>query len=473
MHTRTVHTAASAAAVALVASLALPSTAAAAGPPALDIPVRRFDLDNGLVVLLHEDHTLPQVTVNLSYQVGSKDEAPGRTGFAHLFEHLMFMGTQRVPRGAFDAWMEAEGAWNNAWTSEDRTDYYVVGPSHVLPLFLWLEADRMAALGAEIDQVKLDLQRDVVRNERRQTSENTPYGLVELELPKLLYPPGHPYHHPVIGSHEDLQAASVADVRSFFARFYVPNNASLVIAGDFDPVAAEAMVRQHFAGIPRGADPHAGRAPVAPPAPAHVRDIVKVTDRVDQPRVHFAYQTPAHFQADDAALSLLGTVLSTGKGSRLHAALVYADEVAQDVAAAQWSGVLGSRFVIQATAREGVSAEALQAKMDAVLSKLLKDGVTADETERARNGVQMAFVSGLQGLGDRAGLLNQYMAEVGRPDFVAADLARYTALTPDDVSRAARTWLAPERRGVLWVLPAPEAPEPPATPAAPAAQEKP
>jgi zinc protease len=473
MHTRTVHTTASAAAVALVASLALPSTAAAA-PPALDIPVRRFDLDNGLVVLLHEDHTLPQVTVNLSYQVGSKDEAPGRTGFAHLFEHLMFMGTAAgPPRGL------RRGGWRprapGTTPGRARTAPTTSRSGRATRCRCSCGSRRTAWRPSvrAIDQVKLDLQRDVVRNERRQTSENTPYGLVELELPKLLYPPGHPYHHPVIGSHEDLQAASVADVRSFFARFYVPNNASLVIAGDFDPVAAEAMVRQHFAGIPRAADPHAGRAPVAPPAPAHVRDIVKVTDRVDQPRVHFAYQTPAHFQADDAALSLLGTVLSTGKGSRLHAALVYADEVAQDVAAAQWSGVLGSRFVIQATAREGVSAEALQAKMDAVLSKLLKDGVTADETERARNGVQMAFVSGLQGLGDRAGLLNQYMAEVGRPDFVAADLARYTALTPDDVSRAARTWLAPERRGVLWVLPAPEAPEPPATPAAPAAQEKP
>jgi zinc protease len=454
---------AAARAAALVAVLA-PAVAGAA--PALDIPTRRFDLDNGLVVLLHEDHTLPQVTVNLSYQVGSKDEAPGRTGFAHLFEHLMFMGTQQVPRGAFDAWMEAEGAWNNAWTSEDRTDYYEVGPSHVLPLFLWLEADRMATLGSQIDQEKLDLQRDVVRNERRQTSENTPYGLVELELPKLLYPPGHPYHHPVIGSHEDLQAASVADVRSFFARYYVPNNASLVIAGDFDPAAAEALVRQNFGKIPRGADPHAGRAPAPPPAPAHVREIVRVTDRVDQPRIHFVYQTPAHFQPDDAALSLLGSVLATGKGSRLHAALVYADEVAQDVSAAQWSGVLGSRFVIQATAREGVTAEALQARLDAVLGKVLAEGVTADETERARNGVQMAFVSGLQGLGERASLLNLYMAELGRPDFVASDLARFTALDAATVSRAAKTWLAPERRGVLWVLPAPEA-------AAPASQEKP
>lgn len=433
------------------------STAAAADAPKLDIPHRRFDLENGLVVLLHEDHTLPQVTVNLTYRVGSKDELPGRTGFAHLFEHLMFMGTEKAPRGAFDQFMEAEGAWNNAWTSEDRTDYFELGPSHVLPLFLWLEADRMQSLGRLIDQTKLDLQRDVVRNERRQTSENTPYGVVELKVPEMMYPPGHPYHHPVIGSHEDLQAASVADVRAFFEKFYVPNNASLVIAGDFDPAAAEAQVRRLFGGLPRAADPHAGQAAPAAPAPVHVRERVTVTDRVDQPRVHFLYQTPAHFQADDAELALLGSILSTGKGSRLHALLVYDQQVAQDVSAVQNSGVLGSRFIVEATARDGVSAEKLEQALNAAIEKLLKDGVTADEAERARNGVQMSFVSGLQGVMERASLLNLYQAEVGRPDYVAEDLGRFTRATPESITAAARAWLRPERRGVLWVVPAPAA----------------
>ena len=445
--------------MAVSAAGALPARPAhAAEPPALEIPFQRFELENGLVVLLHEDHTLPQVTVNLSYRVGSKDETPGRTGFAHLFEHLMFMGTEKAPRGAFDAFMEAEGAWNNAWTSEDRTDYFELGPSHVLPLFLWLEADRMQSLGRLIDQTKLDLQRDVVRNERRQTSENTPYGLVELELPKMLFAPGHPYHHPVIGSHEDLQAASVADVRSFFDKFYVPNNASLVIAGDFERAAAEAQVRQLFGGLPRAADPHAGTTPPAAPTNAHVRARVTVEDRVDQPRIHFVYQTPAHFQPDDAELSLLGSILSTGKASRLHASLVYEKELAQDVGATQASGVLGSRFIIQATAREGVSAEKLEKAMDEALAKLMKDGVTPDETERARNGVQMGFVSALQGVMERASLLNLYQAEAGRPDFVAADLARYTQATPEGIGKAARQWLAPGRRGVLWVVPRPAAP---------------
>src|SRR6185369_5423925 len=201
---------------------------------------------NGLTVVLHEDHTLPIVAVNVMVKVGSRFEEPKRTGFAHLFEHLMFMGTHRVPTKMFDAWMEAEGGSNNAWTSEDRTDYHEVAPSHALPLLLWLEADRFSSLADDMDQSKLNAQRDVVRNERRQTSENEPYGKVELRLPELLFPENHPYHHPVIGSHEDLQAAAVDDVKAFFRRWYVPNNASLVIAGDIDPAQAKAMVEKVF-----------------------------------------------------------------------------------------------------------------------------------------------------------------------------------------------------------------------------------
>ncbi len=442
---------------ALGALLAFGCATAFAEPPKVDIPFHHFELENGLVVLLHEDHTLPQVTVNITYRVGSKDEVKGRTGFAHLFEHLMFMGTERAPRGAFDQYMEAEGAWNNAWTSEDRTDYYELGPSHTLPLFLWLEADRMQSLGRLIDQAKLDLQRDVVRNERRQTSENTPYGIVELKLPETLYPEGHPYHHPVIGSHEDLQAASVADVRAFFDKYYVPNNASLVIAGDFDSQAAEKLVRSYFGGIPRAADPHAADAPPPALSVAATRDTITLTDRVDQPRIHFVWQSPAHFGKEDAELDLLGAILSNGKASRLHATLVYEKQLAQDVSAMQYSGVLGSRFVVYATAREGITAEVLQRGLEDTLAAVLKDGVTTDEVERARNAVQMNFVSGLQSVMARASTLNAYQAELGRADFVADDLARYTRATAESVTGAARQWLDPTRRATLRVLPAPAA----------------
>src|SRR5579872_7307640 len=221
-----------------VASLLAAAPAARAAD--LTIPFTKTTLPNGMVVLLSEDHAVPQVALNISYGVGSRMERPGRTGFAHLFEHLMFMGTKRAPTKAFDAWMEEAGGRNNAWTAEDRTDYFDIAPPPAVPLLLWLEADRMRDLGPLIDQDKLDLQRDVVRNERRQSIENRPYGIEELVEPELLWPEGHPYHHPVIGAHEDLQAATVGDVKEFFATWYDPANASVAVAGDFDPKAVAA-----------------------------------------------------------------------------------------------------------------------------------------------------------------------------------------------------------------------------------------
>src|SRR5262245_47525531 len=236
----------------------------------LDLPSQQTKLSNGLTVIVHEDHLLPQVATNIIYRVGSKDEQVGRTGFAHLFEHLMFMGTKRAPLKAFDEWMEAAGGTNNAWTSADFTDYHEAGPSTLLPLFLWLEADRLAELGHEIDQPKLDLQRDVVRNERRQSIENRPYGKVELRMPELMYPESHPYHHPVIGSHADLEAATVKDVRAFFDDFYRPGNAALVVAGDVRAADVKDIAQRYFGFIP-GTSSYTGAVPpppkVKPPVP--------------------------------------------------------------------------------------------------------------------------------------------------------------------------------------------------------------
>jgi predicted Zn-dependent peptidase len=359
------------------------------------IPYTRTTLPNGMVVILHEDHSVPTVVVNVSYDVGSRFEVTKRTGFAHLFEHLMFMGTRRVPTKAFDAWMEAAGGWNNAWTSQDRTDYYDVGPPTALDLLLWLEADRLRDLGPLMTLEKLDAQRDVVKNERRQTSENTPYGKVELRLPELLYPNAHPYHHPVIGSHEDLTAATVDDVKEFFAKHYDPANASLVVAGDFDPKHAKELADRWFGSIPsRGAAKDPG-APGFSDAKTTLTSVVRETleDDVELPKVVMAWQSPKHFGPGDAELDLLATSLATGKASRLYKALVYEQKLAQTVGAVQESSVLGSRFTVDVIARPGVPLEKLEAAIDKELEKVRKTPLTDEELERAKNLVETTFAS--------------------------------------------------------------------------------
>lgn len=431
-----------------VAALVLAGYAAPAS--ALDLAYTKSKLANGLTVILHEDHALPIVAVNLAYRVGSRFEERGRTGFAHLFEHLMFMGTERAPAKMFDKWMEDEGAWNNAWTSEDLTDYFDVGPTHAAPLLLWLEADRLSSLGRDITQAKLDAQREVVRNERRQTSENTPYGKVELRLPELLYPPGHPYHHPVIGSHEDLQAASVEDVRQFFSRWYVPNNASLVIAGDFESAPLMARIERDFAWIPKGEVP-------APPAatPAPLTQVVQetLTDNVALPKIVMAWHSPAHFAPGDAELDLLASVLEHGKTSRLYKALVYDKKLAQEVSASQNSRDLGSYFSVEAVARPGVDLKALQQAMDEELARVARDAVTADELSRAKNQFETGFVSRLQSVQARASMLNLYEQWTGDPGFADKDLERYRRATAAGLLATAKTYLGPSGRVILTVVP--------------------
>lgn len=428
-----------------------PSQAAApAASPRLEVPFTKYTLPNGLTVILHEDHSLPIVALNLMVKVGSRFEEPGRTGFAHLFEHLMFMGTRRVPTKQFDAWMEAEGGSNNAWTSADRTAYYEVAPAHALPLLLWLEADRFASLADDMDLAKLNTQRDVVRNERRQTSENEPYGKADLRLPELLYPEGHPYHHPVIGSHEDLQAATVDDVTAFFRRWYVPNNVSLVVAGDFDPQAARALIERYFGGIPARPVPAARPVP-----PVTLKGVVRETlpDNVNLPKVVMAWHSPAHFAPGDAELDLLATVLEEGKESRLYKALVYDNPLAQEVSATQSSGEHGSRFVIEAIARPGVPLDKLEAAIDAELAKVRDAKVSREELERAKNQYETAFVRALESLRARASLLNQYETFKGDPGFVERDLQRYRDATAESLQSVAKATLKPDARVILRVVP--------------------
>ena len=442
---------------ALAVSLALSSTSAQADD--VSIPFTVAKLANGMTVIMHEDHAVPIVTVNVTYRVGSRFEVARRTGFAHLFEHLMFMGTARAPTKVFDASMEAAGGWNNADTSEDRTEFYDVAPPTALPLLLWLEADRQRDLGPLMTQEKLDAQRDVVRNERRQTSENTPYGVVELRLPELLFPEGHPYHHPVIGSHEDLEAASVADVQAFFAQWYDPANATLVVAGDFDPKTTLPEVERLFSSTPshgRPADPGvpAAFAP-ANGAPTTLTKVVRetVTDHVELPKIVMAWQSPPHYAPGDAELDLLGSVLTTGKASRLYHALVYEKKLAQSVDASQGSGTVGSRFVINILARPNVSLDKLEAAVDEELDKLRKTKVTDEELKRAENGVETGFVSRLESVRARASLLNDYQMELGDPGYTQKDLERYRKATPDDLKDVAARVLLPNARVILRVVP--------------------
>jgi zinc protease len=360
----------------------------------LHVPLERYVLPNGLTVVLHEDHGLPNVVVDILFQVGSKDEKAGRTGFAHLFEHLMFMGTKNVPNGSFDTIMEGSGGSNNASTSEDVTNYFESGPANLLETFLWLEADRLSSLPAAMTKQKVDLQRDVVKNERRQSYENRPYGRVWLEVPEKLYPANHPYHHPVIGSHADLTAASVADVKAFFRQFYVPSNATLVVSGDFQSAEAKQLIEKYFGWMPKQPVP-----PHAAPKPVTLTKPVRVTmkDAVQLPRVVLAWHSPAAFADGEAESELLAAVLGGGKSSRLYQALVYDKKLAESVEAEHQSTRYGSQLVIIATAQSGHTSAELEKAIDEELTRLHGAAPPTDsELERARAFVQTHLLRELE-----------------------------------------------------------------------------
>jgi predicted Zn-dependent peptidase len=433
------------------APLAVAAPAAAAPAAAPSIPFEKYSLKNGLVVVLSEDRTIPMVTVGMMVKVGSRFEPPKRSGFAHLFEHLMFMGTERVPTGKFDAWMEAEGAWNNAWTSEDRTFYYAVGPAHVLPLLLWLEADRVSSLNASMTQEKLDAQRGVVKNERRQRIENKPYRKIELVLPRLMYAPGHPYHHPVIGSHEDLDAAQVDDVKKFFSDWYAANNMALFVVGDFDKAALQSEIERLFGGLPSAAVP-AAPAASEPKLGGVVRETVP--DDVLVPKVVMAWHSPAQYAPGDADLDILGNVLDRGKTSRLYKALVYDKELAQSVSATQASQELSSMFVVEAVAREGVTAAEIEKAIDAVMKSVLEGGVTAAEVDRAKIDYETSFVRQLESIHARASALATYETFRGNPGWMGADLERYRKVDAASVNAAAKRYLDLGARAIVTFVPA-------------------
>jgi len=435
----------------MLTALACTAWLLAAHPlPAQDVKYEKYQLPNGLTVILHEDHRLPVATINLWYYVGSKDEVSGRSGFAHLFEHLMFMGTERVPGGDFDTIMEGGGGWNNATTSEDRTNYFSYGPANLLKTLLWLDADRLQDLGHKMNQEKLDKQREVVRNERRQSYENRPYGPAELRIPELMFPPGHPYHIPVIGTHQDLIAATVEDVKDFFARYYVPCNAALVVAGDFQPAEIKPGIAELFGTLPRGSEPPRRDSP-----PVKLDRIIRNTlsDAVQFAKVYVVYHSPAAFQPGDAEMDLIAATLADGITSRLYQALVYEQSLASEVTARQESMLLGSLFAIEATAKPGVELDRIEQVIDEVLATYRQAGPTPQELERHKAGIEFATINRLQSVTAKADALNQYQFFFGEPNSFRRDLDRYRRASVEDVKDWAGKVLTPEARLVLRVLP--------------------
>ncbi|MCB9746007.1 MAG: insulinase family protein [Alphaproteobacteria bacterium] len=431
----------------LALGLALPALALA---EPISIPYEMYTLDNGLTVILSEDHSVPIVQVNVWYHVGSRDEEAGRTGFAHLFEHMMFQGSEHNNSDYFEPLQEVGGRVNGS-TTMDRTNYFEGVPAEYLPLALWGEADRMGYLLPVLTPERLANQQDVVRNERRQRYENRPYGSVWVDLLAGVFPEGHPYHHPTIGFHEDLEAATMEDVQAFFRTWYVPNNASLVVTGDFDPEQTKELIELYFGPLPAGAEPPETQAPPVTPLEEAV-EVRKTEAGVPHQKVWVAWRTPKLYDPGDAELDLLSSLLTDGKDSRLTQALVIDQQIAKEVSAYQSSFGLASMYVIEATAAEGHSTDEVVAAIDAVLADLSENPPTAEELEIGVTNYEARFVNSLATIGAKADRLNSYFTMTGEPDYSAQDLQRYLDVTPEGVLEAANTWLVPERF-VLHVWP--------------------
>jgi zinc protease len=450
---------------------AAPSSAATADIP--HIAFEKYKLPNGLDVILSRDTRVPMVAVNLWYHVGPANEEPGRTGFAHLFEHMMFQSSKHVPPDSHFKLLEAAGASDiNGTTDYDRTNYFQTVPSNQLELALWLESDRMGYLLDKVDQAALSNQQDVVRNERRQSVENQPYGLAEEELIQTLFPKGHPYFGNVIGSHEDIQAVKLDDVRRFFKQYYTPNNASLAIVGDFEPAQARVLVDKYFSTLKRGADVPPIKAQT-PKITAERRKVVKA--RVELPRVYMAWVTSPILKPGDADADIASNVLGGGRSSRLYKKLVYEKQIAQTVSATQYSLILGSVFQIEATARPGHTVEELEKAIEEELTAFVAKPVDAGEVERARNTIETNIIGGLERLGGFGGVadrLNSYNHYLGTPDYLTKDIERYRAVTGATLQAFAKEQLTPASRVVMHVVPGePQAAAQVPTPPAPAASQ--
>jgi zinc protease len=442
-----------------------PAPAAGAAADVPDIKFETYRLPNGLRVILSEDHRLPLVAVNLWYHVGPANEEPGRTGFAHLFEHMMFQGSKHVPADQHIKLLEGAGASDlNGTTDFDRTNYFETVPANQVELALWLESDRMGYLLEQVTAATLANQQDVVRNERRQSVENQPYGIVDEAGVHALFPKSHPYYASVIGSHEDIQAAKLEDVRNFFKQYYAPNNASLAIVGDIDKATIKPLVEKYFGSLKRG--PDVTKPGVETPPITSERRLT-VTDTIELPKVGMGWLTPPIFTDGDADATVAANILGGGRSSRLFKSLVYEQQIAQSVTVQQNSLTLGSMFTIEVIARPGKTPEQIEAAINTELEKFRTAGPEAAEVDRARNTIETGIVNGLQRLGGFGGVadrLNTYEHYLGDPGYLAKDLARYRATTPATVKAFAEKYLTTNARVVVFGVPgekklAPEVPK--------------
>ncbi|WP_437716270.1 pitrilysin family protein [Sorangium sp. So ce448] len=444
------------AAAAPVATKAQP--AAAATSVSVAIPVEKYTLENGLEVVLHEDHRTPVVAVNVWYHVGSKDEPRGKNGFAHLFEHVMFQGSKHVGEDMFFKYLERAGASErNGTTNSDRTNYFETVPANELALVLWLESDRMGWLLDHANDATFTSQRNVVKNERRQNYENAPYGLVPQFLRAAQFPESHPYHLLTIGTPEDLDAAQMDDVKAFFRTFYVPNNATLVVAGDIERDSAKELIQKYFGPIAKGAPPPVATKP--DPGDLATEKRLDIEADVELPRVTISWVTPPSFAPGDAELDLVANVLASGKTSRLYKKLVYDLQIAQDVFAFQQSSQLASTFQITATLKKGKSPEQALKLIDAELDRLRKAPPTQDEHDRAQAKVLSELVFSMEQVTARANAINNYNQLTGDPGYFPKDVARYEKATAADLQKATADLLPQGRRVIALVTPKPGAPK--------------
>jgi zinc protease len=429
-------------------------SAAYAADVAPKIDFERYTLDNGLEVILSEDHHVPLVAVDIWYHVGAGNEVPGRSGFAHLFEHVMFQGSRNVPEDTYFQFLEGAGATTvNGTTDFDRTNYFETVPSNQLELALWLESDRMGFLLDTLTQERLDNQIDVVRKERQQSFENVPYGQAQERYFQLLFPAPHPYHGVVIGSHEDLANATLDDVKSFFKTYYPPNNATLVIVGDFEPSAVKALVEKYFGPIPKAAEPP-GLVIKTETIASERREAL--TDEVELPLVSFGWLTSRPFEAGDAELTLGASILGNGKASRLYTALVRDQQIADEVNAYQYPLTQGSVFGVDVKGKPGVSVDELEKAAWEVIDSMRTTPPTTDEVAGALRKWQARTLRGLEllgGFGGKADVLNYYNQMAGDPAYLPKDFERMAAVTPQAIQKHFADQIGKNNRVVVTVTP--------------------